>query len=213
MGTAFLFPSYSSSCSPSPKRTALEEEISSLLSTYCVQGSLSRSFFYIHPTPLLGCKFCWLHFGEEEPRLRDVESCTQYLKLISDGSWIQTHICWTNIKALMGSFSALWALPGPNQYSPITVSTMTPLCTRWSWKHSINEHRILFPQARWLSFISPTSPLRGGNWVNYRSESLLVVAAEVGITASGCLPQAELLFSLSSLRETPALNCSLTRFG
>ena len=102
VGTSFLSPS----SSPSPKRTALGEGNSSLQSSYHVQGPSSRSFFYIHPTPWLRCKFYSLHFMEEEPRLwlsttpNTGPTSTQYPKLMCDGAWIQTHLCWTNIKAL-----------------------------------------------------------------------------------------------------------------
>lgn len=77
-------------------------------------GPFVNIFLLYPPTPLFGCKFYLLHFIEEEPGLREVDSYTQH----SDGSCIQTHLCRTSTKALKSSFSALEALPGPSQRSP-----------------------------------------------------------------------------------------------
>lgn len=76
------------------------------------------NIFLVYPlTPLLGCKFYLLHFIEEEPGLREVDSYTQH----SDRSWIHTHLCGTSPKALKGLFSALEALTGPTQCSHLDL--------------------------------------------------------------------------------------------
>lgn len=74
----------------------------------------------------------------------------------SDRSWVQPHLWRTDPRALKGFLQCTWGSPWA-QPGLTLACAITPVSTRWSRKH-FNEHRIILPQARWLSFISPTSP-------------------------------------------------------
>lgn len=97
-----------------PQTTPLGEEgTSGLLSTYCVQDPLLRSFYYIHPIPLLGCKDYYSRGGTRtQERVRAVPNIPS--SLVMDLGFRLTPIQQTHIRASKASFCALEALPRPS---------------------------------------------------------------------------------------------------
>lgn len=192
-----------------PKENKSRRRKLKLPRSYCVLGPSSRTSFYIHPTPQLGCKFCSVHFLEKEPRLG--LSATPN----TPSSWVMdpgfgpisveptSRLWWllqAHVKLSLG-------LTGTHRSdSAVTtdgLESTSSLSTEW-FSHKRGGSVVLAPLHPWEEatelIIWAMSP-----WV---------VSSEVMITACGCHPD-QSFCSQSSLREMPVpeLNCSLTWFG